>query len=152
MGCGWGSGRWLQLSVRMVVGVGFLGRFGCGAGAAAPCAPALAAGVCGAAVGVWAWFLRVFVLAWVVGVGVGVVVVLGWRRSVATGATTQAPWWLALSRRAGCGGVLRVAGAGRVVCAARHTLQARFLLHHSTLHCRVKSCLVLPLPTAQNGA
>ena len=51
-------------------------------------------------------------------------------RSVATGATTQAPWWLALSRRAGCGGVLRVAGAWRVVCVARHTLsrvtQARF--------------------------
>lgn len=103
------------------------------AGAAAPAAPALAAGLVAlrcASVGGFSTCLPPPLL-WLWGeVFPRGVLLVSRGRSVATGATTQAPWWLALSRRAGCGGVLRVAGAWRVVCVARHTLsrvtQARF--------------------------
>lgn len=94
------------------------------AGAAAPAAPALAAGLVAlrcASVGGFSTCLPPLLWLWGEVFPRGVLLVSR-GRSVATGATTQAPWWLALSRRAGCGGVLRVAGVWRVVCVARHTL------------------------------
>lgn len=94
------------------------------AGAAAPAAPALAAGLVAlrcASVGGFSTCLPPLLWLWGEVFPRGVLLVSR-GRPVATGATTQAPWWLALSRRAGCGGVLRVAGAWRVVCVARHTL------------------------------
>ncbi len=128
------------------------------AGAAAPAAPALAAGLVAlrcASVGGFSTCLPPLLWLWGEVFPRGVLLVSR-GRSVATGATTQAPWWLALSRRAGCGGVLRVAGAWRVVCVARHTLprggEITSLLRYNTPHCQVKSCLVLPPPTTKNGA
>ena len=78
-------------------------------------------------------------------------------RSVATGATTQAPWWLALSRRAGCGCGWCVA-PGRGVWCVWHAIHCRIgggitsPLRHSTPHCQARACLVLPTPITKNGA
>ena len=108
---------------------GFERRFlfpahGCFCGGCCPRCPRACSGLGRAALCFSRWFLDLPApLLWLWGeVFPRGVLLVSRGRSVATGATTQAPWWLALSRRAGCGGVLRVAGAWRVVCVARHTL------------------------------
>lgn len=108
---------------------GFERRFlfrahGCFCGGCCPRCPRACSGLGRAALCFSRWFLDLPApLLWLWGeVFPRGVLLVSRGRPVATGATTQAPWWLALSRRAGCGGVLRVAGAWRVVCVARHTL------------------------------